>query len=184
MQNEPQNRTPSGYPGTDMPSAQEEKVIEDLGPMLHAAGLRTQIFAYDHNWTEHPNDVASTPPDETADINAYPQNVLNSPAAKWVSGVAYHCYYGDPSAMTTLHNQFPDTTIYLHGVLGQPVRRPGEHVLRHAQVARPQPDHRLAPATGPRPSSTGTWPWTRPAARTWAAAPPAPASSPSAPATP
>ena len=112
VQNEPQNRTPSGYPGTDMPSAQEEQVIEDLGPMLHAAGLRTQIFAYDHNWTEHPNDVAATPPDETADINAYPQNVLNSPAAKYVAGVAYHCYFGDPSAMTTLHNQFPDKAIY------------------------------------------------------------------------
>ena len=112
VQNEPQNRTPSGYPGTDMPSAQEEKVISDLGPMLRAAGLRTQIFAYDHNWTEHPNDVAATPPDETADINAYPQNVLNSPAAKYVAGVAYHCYFGDPSAMTTLHNQFPDKAIY------------------------------------------------------------------------
>jgi glucosylceramidase len=112
VQNEPQNRNPSGYPGTDMPSWQEEKVIEDLGPMLRAAGLRTQIFAYDHNWAEHPNDIASTPPDETADINAYPQNVLNSPAARWVSGVAYHCYYGDPSAMTVLHNQFPDKAIY------------------------------------------------------------------------
>jgi len=112
VQNEPQNRTPSGYPGTDMPSAQEEKVISNLGPMLRAAGLRTQIFAYDHNWTEHPNDVAATPPDETADINAYPQNVLNSAAAKYVAGVAYHCYFGDPSAMTTLHNQFPDKAIY------------------------------------------------------------------------
>ena len=112
MQNEPQNRTPAGYPGTDMPSWQEEKVIEDLGPMLRAAGLHTQILAYDHNWAEHPNDIASTPPDETADINAYPQNVLNSPAAGWVAGVAYHCYYGDPSAMTTLHNQFPDQPIY------------------------------------------------------------------------
>src|SRR6476620_10392061 len=68
VQNEPQNRTPSGYPGTDMPSAQEEKVISDLGPRLRAAGLRTQILAYDHNWTEHPNDVAATPPDATADI--------------------------------------------------------------------------------------------------------------------
>jgi glucosylceramidase len=38
--------------------------------------------------------------------------VLNSPAAKYVAGVAYHCYFGDPSAMTTLHNQFPDTAIY------------------------------------------------------------------------
>jgi len=112
VQNEPQNRTPSGYPGTDMPSWQEEKVIEDLGPMLREAHLRTQILAYDHNWTEHPNDVAATPPDETADINAYPQNVLNSPAAKWVSGVAFHCYSGDPGAMTAFHNQFPDKAIY------------------------------------------------------------------------
>ena len=112
VQNEPQNRTPSGYPGTDMPSWQEEKVIEDLGPMLRDAGLHTQILAYDHNWTEHPNDVAATPPDETADIDSYPQNVLNSPAAQWVSGVAYHCYSGDPSAMTALHNQFPDQAIY------------------------------------------------------------------------
>jgi len=112
VQNEPQNRTPSGYPGTDMPSTQEERVIENLGPMLRDAGLRTQILAYDHNWTEHPNDVANTPPDETADVNAYPQNVLNSPAAKWISGIAYHCYFGDPSAMTTLHNQFPDQAIY------------------------------------------------------------------------
>lgn len=112
VQNEPQNRTPSGYPGTDMPSWQEEKVIEDLGPMLREAHLHTQILAYDHNWTEHPNDVAATPPDETADIDAYPQNVLNSPAAKWVSGVAFHCYSGDPSAMTAFHNQFPDKAIY------------------------------------------------------------------------
>ncbi|MCW2905957.1 MAG: Glucan endo,6-beta-glucosidase [Actinomycetia bacterium] len=112
VQNEPQNRTPAGYPGTDLPAIQEEKVIEDLGPMLRAAGLRTKILAYDHNWSEHPNDIASTPPDETSDINHYPQEVLSSPAARWVSGVSYHCYYGDPSAMTALHQQFPGVGIY------------------------------------------------------------------------
>ncbi|MEY9967121.1 glucosylceramidase [Streptacidiphilus sp. MAP12-16] len=112
VQNEPQNRTPSGYPGTDMPSWQEEKVIAELGPMLHDADLGTKILAYDHNWTEHPNDVAATPPDETADINDYPQQVLGSSAAKYVSGTAYHCYSGDPSAMTALHNQFPTKDIY------------------------------------------------------------------------
>ncbi|HEY1488349.1 MAG TPA: glycoside hydrolase family 30 beta sandwich domain-containing protein, partial [Micromonosporaceae bacterium] len=112
VQNEPQNRTPAGYPGTDMPSWQEVKVIDDLGPMLRQAGLRTQILAYDHNWTEHPNDVASTPPDETADIDDYPQQVLESSAARYLSGVAYHCYSGDPSAMTALHKQFPHTDIY------------------------------------------------------------------------
>jgi glucosylceramidase len=112
VQNEPQNRTPSGYPGTDMPSWQEAKVIDDLGPMLHHAGLKTKILAYDHNWTEHPNDAAATPPDETADINDYPQQILDSSAARYISGTAYHCYYGDPSAMTALHSQFPDKDIY------------------------------------------------------------------------
>jgi glucosylceramidase len=112
VQNEPQNRTPSGYPGTDMSAAQEEKVIAALGPMLRAAGLDTKILAYDHNWSEHPNDIANTPPDETSDIDNYPQEVLASSAARWVDGTAYHCYYGDPSAMTALHNQFPDKDIY------------------------------------------------------------------------
>ncbi|HUJ35913.1 MAG TPA: discoidin domain-containing protein [Solirubrobacteraceae bacterium] len=112
VQNEPQNRTPGTYPGTDMSAAQEEKVIEALGPMLRAAHLRTQILAYDHNWSEHPNDIASTPPDETMDTNDYPQEVLSSPAARWVAGTAYHCYYGDPSAMTTLHDEFPTKAIY------------------------------------------------------------------------
>ena len=29
-----------------------------------------------------------------------------------MSGTAYHCYFGDPSAMTALHTQFPDKDIY------------------------------------------------------------------------
>jgi glucosylceramidase len=112
VQNEPQNRTPSGYPGTDLSAAQEEKVIEDLGPLLRLAGLRTQILAYDHNWNEHPGDIGNTPPDETQDTNNYPQEILSSAAARWVSGTAYHCYFGDPSAQTALHQQFPTKDIY------------------------------------------------------------------------
>lgn len=112
IQNEPQNRNPSGYPGMDLPSWQEAKVIEQLGPMLRAHHLGTKILGYDHNWTEHPNDAANTPPDETADINHYPQELLASPAARWVDGTAYHCYSGDPSAMTALHNEFPAKNIY------------------------------------------------------------------------
>jgi glucosylceramidase len=112
VQNEPQNRTPSGYPGTDLSAAQEEKVIEDLGPLLRIFGLRTQILGYDHNWNEHPGDIGNTPPDETQDTNNYPQEILSSPAARWVSGTAYHCYFGDPNAQTALHKQFPDKDVY------------------------------------------------------------------------
>ncbi|HEY8301860.1 MAG TPA: discoidin domain-containing protein [Jatrophihabitans sp.] len=112
VQNEPQNRAPSGYPGTDMSAAQEEKVIAQLGPMLQAAHLDTKILGYDHNWAMHPNDIANTPPDEQSDINNYPQELLSSNAAQYVYGTAYHCYYGDPSAMTALHNEFPTKPIF------------------------------------------------------------------------
>jgi glucosylceramidase len=112
VQNEPQNRTPSGYPGTDMSAAQEEKVILALGPMLRAAHLDTKILGYDHNWAEHPNDIANTPPDEQSDTNNYPQELLASPASRYLGGTAYHCYYGDPSAMTALHKQFPSKDIF------------------------------------------------------------------------
>jgi glucosylceramidase len=112
VQNEPQNRAPKGYPGTDMSAAQEEKVITVLGPLLRRAGLRTKILAYDHNWAEHPDDIAITPPDEVQDTNNYPQEVLSSHAARYVAGTAYHCYYGDPSAMTALHNRFPGKDIF------------------------------------------------------------------------
>ena len=147
VQNEPQNRAPSGYPGTDLSSTQEEKVINYLGPMLRLAHLHTQILAYDHNWSEHPNDVANTPPDEAGDIT-YPQNVLSSSAARWVAGTAYHCYYGDPSAMTALHDQFPEQGHLLHRVLGQRVVGPGQHLQRHAQVGCAQPRDRLHPQLG------------------------------------
>src|SRR5690349_9870961 len=45
VQNEPQNRTPSSYPRTDMRARQEEQDIFALGHMLRAAGLRPQLFA-------------------------------------------------------------------------------------------------------------------------------------------
>ena len=66
--------------------------------------------------------------------------MLSSPPRRWVSGVAYHCYYGDPSAMSTLHDQFPGQDIYFTECSGSQFGRPGGHVLRHAQMARAQPD--------------------------------------------
>ncbi|HEX8866446.1 MAG TPA: discoidin domain-containing protein, partial [Lentzea sp.] len=102
VQNEPQNRTPDAYPGTDMPVAAQLKVIEALGPKLR--GSRTKILGYDHNWATHPNDG-------TAEAD-YPYQVLRSPAAKWLAGTAYHCYYGAPAAQTALHNAFPDKGIW------------------------------------------------------------------------
>ena len=58
VQNEPQNRKPSGYPGTDMPVAQQAKLIEALGPMLRAAGSARRSSATTTTGPTHPNDVA------------------------------------------------------------------------------------------------------------------------------
>ncbi|GAA3623865.1 ricin-type beta-trefoil lectin domain protein [Lentzea roselyniae] len=104
VQNEPQNRKPDAYPGTDLPVAAQLEVIEPLGPKLRTASPGTKILSYDHNWATHPNDGAAE-----AD---YPFQILRSKAAKWIAGTAYHCYHGDPSAQTALHNAFPDKGIW------------------------------------------------------------------------
>jgi glucosylceramidase len=111
VQNEPQNRHDGGYPGTSMPVPQEAKVIEALGPLLRRASPRTKILGYDHNWTTHPGDVATTPPGEDPETD-YPYRLLASPAGKWLAGTAYHCYSGDPSAQTALHDAFPAKAIW------------------------------------------------------------------------
>ncbi|MFG1603415.1 discoidin domain-containing protein [Actinoplanes sp. NPDC049265] len=111
VQNEPQNRHDGGYPGTDMPVRQEAAVIAALGPKLQAAGLATKILGYDHNWTTHPGDVGTTPPGEDPETD-YPYRLLRTKAAKWLAGTAYHCYSGDPSAMTALHQAFPRKGIW------------------------------------------------------------------------
>ncbi|WP_427887342.1 discoidin domain-containing protein [Kribbella sp. GL6] len=111
IQNEPQNRKPSGYPGTDMPVRQEAAVITALGPLLQKVSPRTKILGYDHNWTTHPGDVASTPPGEDPETD-YPYKLLRTSAAKWLAGTAYHCYSGDPSKQTDLHNAFPTKGIW------------------------------------------------------------------------
>jgi glucosylceramidase len=111
VQNEPQNRHPKGYPGTDMPVAQEAKLIEALGPALRRAHLDTKILGYDHNWEEHPDDVKSTPPGQDPETE-YPSDLLRTPAARWIAGTAFHCYAGDPARQTALHEAFPEKGVW------------------------------------------------------------------------
>jgi glucosylceramidase len=110
LQNEPQNRTPSGYPGMDFRDNEEARLVETLGPMLKAAGLRTKVLGYDHNWSLHPNDVG--PPDDPANPE-YAKSLLSDPGAyKYLAGTAFHCYYGDPERQSELHDAFPAKDIY------------------------------------------------------------------------
>ncbi|MBY8879351.1 discoidin domain-containing protein [Actinacidiphila acidipaludis] len=112
VQNEPQNRKPNAYPGTDLPVQQETAVIEALGPLLREASPHTRILAYDHNWTTHPDDIKTAQQMGEDPQTDYPYQVLDSPAAKWIAGTAYHCYSGDPSAQTALHDAHPDKGIW------------------------------------------------------------------------
>lgn len=138
IQNEPQNRTPSGYPGTDLPTRQAIAVIERLGPALRAAGLHTKIIGYDHNWSEHPNDIANTPPGEDPETE-YPTLLLESPAARWIAGTAFHCYAGDQKRMTELHRAFPRKQIWFtecsgsHGPTDPPAQVFSDTLKWHAR---------------------------------------------------
>jgi glucosylceramidase len=96
-QNEPEY-SPSNYPGSTFTASQEASFIgNNLGPDLQKAGLSTKIIAYDHNW----NDTS------------FPETVLgDSTAGPYTAGVAWHCYAGDPSAQTTVHNAYPNKDTY------------------------------------------------------------------------
>ncbi|GAA2390015.1 RICIN domain-containing protein [Dactylosporangium salmoneum] len=94
IQNEPQY-SPAGYPGTLMQSDQQARIINSLAPKLSSAGLSTKILAWDHNW----------------DNTSFPQQVLAS-AGNNVAGTAWHCYGGDPSGQSTVHNAYPNKDIY------------------------------------------------------------------------
>jgi glucosylceramidase len=111
LQNEPQNRNPSAYPGMDFRDTEEAKLVQAVGPALRRAGLgATKLLGFDHNWSLHPNDGG--PADDPANPN-YAASLLSNPGARrWFAGTAFHCYSGDPSSQGALHDAFPDKDIY------------------------------------------------------------------------
>jgi glucosylceramidase len=95
-QNEPLH--PGNNPSMLMQAAQQAEFIKsNLGPAFRSAGLTTKIIIYDHN----------------CDKPDYPLTILNDAAAReFVDGSAFHLYAGDISALSTLHNAFPDKHVY------------------------------------------------------------------------
>jgi glucosylceramidase len=98
VQNEPLHET-EDFPGTLMLADQQKRLIgRYLGPDLHRVGLQTQVLAYDHNW----------------DHQEYPLEVLSDPAAApFMAGSALHCYGGEASAQSVIHDRFPDKGIWM-----------------------------------------------------------------------
>jgi glucosylceramidase len=138
LQNEPQNRHPNGYPGMDFPVAQEAKLVEALGPRLRAAHLDTKLLGYDHNWSEHPNDIASTPPGEDPEPE-YPFDLMRSDAGRYLAGTAFHCYAGDPTRQTDMHDAFPHRGVWFtecsgsHGASDPPAQVFSDTLKWHAR---------------------------------------------------
>jgi glucosylceramidase len=98
VQNEPLY-IPSDYPGMGMAASEQVNFIKNyLGPAFAANNISTKILAYDHNWNDR----------------SYPGTVLgDASAARYVSGIAWHCYGGDVSAQSILHNAYPNKGAFI-----------------------------------------------------------------------
>lgn len=98
LQNEP-GFVPITYPGMEMPADTRARVIAQyLGPKLASRTEKTQILEWDHNWSQ---------PEQ-------PMSVLANPdAARYVAGVAWHCYEGNQYTQGRVHRAFPQKDAYL-----------------------------------------------------------------------
>jgi glucosylceramidase len=95
-QNEPlyQYNNPSMY----MPAEEENEFIKNyLYPAFQANNINTQIIVWDHN----------------LDNIEYAKTILSDPVTyDMIAGSAFHAYAGDISALTTLHNLYPNKNVY------------------------------------------------------------------------
>jgi len=97
VQNEP-HFEPTNYPGMRLEPPDRARFIgQNLGPLFARHQTATLILEWDHNWDE-PNS---------------PLRVLgDSVARRYIAGVAWHCYAGDVSAQSQVHDSFPTKDAY------------------------------------------------------------------------
>lgn len=81
-----------------MTAAEQANFIKNnLGPAFQAASIQTKIIIWDHN----------------CDNPGYPLSILNDAAARpFVDGSAFHLYAGDISALSSVHDAYPDKNVY------------------------------------------------------------------------
>jgi glucosylceramidase len=96
IQNEPLH--PGNVPSMLMPAIDEGNFVKTaLGPVFKKAGIKTKIIVYDHN----------------ADKPEYPITILKDPEARqYVDGSAFHLYAGNISALSQVHNAYPEKNLY------------------------------------------------------------------------
>jgi glucosylceramidase len=79
-------------------SEQAEFIKDHLGPALLAAGLAdVELFCWDHN----------------CDVPEYPLEVFaDAEARRYLTGSAWHLYGGDISALSEVHQLYPEMKLY------------------------------------------------------------------------
>jgi glucosylceramidase len=96
----PQNEPLNAYNNPAMVEQwdQEDSLVRfNIGPAFAAAGLSTQIIVYDHN----------------CDVPSYATNILSDNATyPYVAGSAFHLYAGDITALSTVHDAYPNKNVY------------------------------------------------------------------------
>ncbi|HEY0678369.1 MAG TPA: glycoside hydrolase family 30 beta sandwich domain-containing protein [Chitinophagaceae bacterium] len=96
----PQNEPLHGgnNPSMLMQAAEQADFIKNhLGPAFSAAAVNTKIIVYDHN----------------ADRPDYPLAILaDAGARQYVDGSAFHLYGGSITALSQVHNAYPDKNVY------------------------------------------------------------------------
>jgi glucosylceramidase len=97
VENEPLN--PKNTPSMVVFANEEGEIIgKHLGPSFAKNGIKTKILLYDHN----------------PDVTSYPLSILgDAVASPYVDGTAFHLYGGDASALTPVHDAFPNKNLYL-----------------------------------------------------------------------
>ncbi|MDR2679630.1 MAG: glucosylceramidase, partial [Tannerella sp.] len=95
-QNEPLNRGNSAslYMGWE---EQRDFVNNALTPKLKAAGLKTKVYLFDHNYNY----------DGISDQNGYPVKIYDAGVDETVVGAAYHNYGGDRDELNNVHSKYP-----------------------------------------------------------------------------
>lgn len=102
IQNEPLNRGNSAslYMGWE---EQRDFIRDHLGPAFEAAGIKTRIVVFDHNFNY----------DNIASQRKYPLNIYADPdAARYIDGSAWHAYGGSVSELDAIHAGYPEKNIY------------------------------------------------------------------------
>ena len=97
VQNEPHYEPPN-YPGMRLePPARARFIGQYLGPLFARRGIGTIILDWDHNWDESQSPL---------------QVLADSAAPRYLAGVAWHCYGGDVSAQSVVHDAHPEKDAY------------------------------------------------------------------------